>query len=193
MSDLERSLLRRLQARDEQAFRELIDEHRDRVFNITFRMLGNRAEAEDVSQEVFIAVFKTIDTFRGDSKLSTWLYRVAINHTKNRIKYLNRRHDRDRDELDESSNGPNGAIGGPQPKAPDHALASNQMEKLLQEAIAMLDEDQRTVVILRDVEDLSIEEICLITNLPDGTVKSRLHRARAVLRKKLARHVEDET
>ncbi len=63
------------------------------------------------------------------------------------------------------------------------------MEKLLQEAIAALDEEQRTVVILRDVEDLSIEEICEITGLPDGTVKSRLHRARAVLRKKLQRHV----
>ena len=124
MSDLERSLLRRLRDRDERAFRELIDEHRDRVFNITFRMLGNRAEAEDVAQEVFITVFKTIETFRGDSKFSTWLYRIAVNHCKNRIKYLARRHDRDRDELDESSNGArNGAIGGPQPKSPDRALA----------------------------------------------------------------------
>ena len=193
MSDLERSLLRRLQDRDERAFRELIEEHRDRVFNITFRMLGSRAEAEDVSQEVFISVFKTIETFRGESKFSTWLYRIAVNQSKNRIKYLARRHDRDRDELDETSNGPNGAIGGPQPKAPDHALASVQMEKLLQEAIDSLDADQREVVILRDVEDLSIEEICVITELPDGTAKSRLHRARAVLRKKLSRHVEEET
>lgn len=192
MSDLERSLLRRLRDRDERAFRELIEAHRDRVFNITYRLLGSRAEAEDVAQEVFISVFKTIDTFREESKFSTWLYRVAVNHAKNRIKYLSRRHDRDRDELDETSNGPNGAIGGPQPKAPDRALESTQMEKLLQEAIAELDEEQRIVVILRDVEDLSIEEICKITDLPDGTVKSRLHRARLVLRKKLQRHVGDE-
>ena len=88
MSELERSLLRRLRDRDERAFRELIERHRDRVFNITFRMLGNRAEAEDVAQEVFITVFKTIDTFREESKFSTWLYRVAVNHCKNRIKYL---------------------------------------------------------------------------------------------------------
>ena len=73
---------------------------------------------------------------------------------------------------------------------PDRALASAQMEKLLQEAIASLDEDQREVIILRDVEDLSIEEICEIAKLPDGTVKSRLHRARLVLRKKMQRHVE---
>src|SRR5512141_1584172 len=103
MSELERSLLRRLRDRDERDFREHFADHRDRVFNITFRMLGNRAEAEDVAQEVFITVFKTIDTFREESKFSTWLYRVAVNHCKNRIKYLARRHDRDRDELDEQS------------------------------------------------------------------------------------------
>ena len=190
MADLEHSLLRRLRDRDEAAFRELLEAHRDRVYNITFRMLGNRAEAEDVAQEVFITVFKTIDTFREEAKFSTWLYRVTVNHCKNRIKYLSRRHDRDRDELDDTtSSGVNGTIGAPLPAAPDHALAGAQMEKLLQEAIANLDEDQREVVVLRDVEDLSIEEICEITGLPDGTVKSRLHRARLVLRKKLQRHV----
>lgn len=191
MAELERSLLRRLRDRDERAFRELIEAHRDRVFNITFRMLGNRAEAEDVAQEVFITVFKTIDTFREESKFSTWLYRVTVNHCKNRIKYLSRRHDRDRDDLDDATEagGTNGAIGAPVPAAPDIALAGAQMEKLMQEAIAQLDDDQRVVVVLRDVEDLSIEEICKITDLPDGTVKSRLHRARLVLRKKLQRHV----
>ena len=194
MSELERSLLRRLRDRDERAFRELVDEHRDRVFNITYRMLGNRAEAEDVAQEVFIAVFKTIDSFREESKFSTWLYRVTVNHCKNRIKYLARRHDRDKDELDETSQQTNGAVTGLPVRAaqPDKALASAQMEKLLQAAIAELDDEQRTVVILRDVEDLSIEEICEITSLPDGTVKSRLHRARLVLRKKMQRHVDGE-
>src|SRR5580698_7925479 len=192
MTEPERTLLRRLRDRDERAFRELIENHRDRVFNITYRMLGNRAEAEDVAQEVFITVFKTIETFREESKFSTWLYRVTVNHCKNRIKYLARRHDRDRDELDETSNGHNGAIGSPPPAAPDRALEGAQMEKLLQEAIGNLDDDHRVVVVLRDVEDLSIEEICEITGLPDGTVKSRLHRARLVLRKKLSRHVEEQ-
>ena len=191
MSELERSLLRRLRDRDERAFRELVNEHRDRVFNITYRMLGNRAEAEDVAQEVFIAVFKTIDQFREESKFSTWLYRVTVNHCKNRIKYLARRHDRDRDELDETSHQQNGAtLGAPIRAAqPDRALEGAQMERLLQEAIGNLDDDHRIVVVLRDVEDLSIEEICEITGLPDGTVKSRLHRARLALRKKLQRHV----
>jgi RNA polymerase sigma-70 factor, ECF subfamily len=191
MTDLDKTLLRRLRDRDERAFRELVDAHRDRVFNITYRMLGNRAEAEDVAQEVFIAVFKTIDSFREESKFSTWLYRVAVNHCKNRIKYLARRHEKKRDQLDEHAPATNNAVLGP-PKGmrPDRALESAQMEVLLQEAIASLDEEHRAVVILRDVEELSIEEICDITGLPDGTVKSRLHRARAALRKKLVRHVE---
>lgn len=191
MSELERSLLRRLRDRDERAFRELLELHRDRVYNITFRMLGNRAEAEDVAQEVFISVFKTIDQFREESKFSTWLYRVAVNHCKNRIKYLARRHDRDRDELDENVQHANGASAGVPIRAaqPDRALEGAQMERLLQDAIGNLDDDHRIVVVLRDVEDLSIEEICEITGLPDGTVKSRLHRARLALRKKLQRHV----
>jgi RNA polymerase sigma-70 factor, ECF subfamily len=190
MSELERSLLRRLRDRDERAFRELVDSHRDRVFNITYRMLGHRAEAEDVAQEVFITVFKTIDAFREESKFSTWLYRVTVNHCKNRIKYLARRRDRDRDELDETSTETNGAAGAPLGHvAPDRALEGAQLEMLIEEAIANLDDDHRVVVVLRDIEDLSIEEICDITGLPDGTVKSRLHRARLALRKRLQRHV----
>jgi RNA polymerase sigma-70 factor, ECF subfamily len=193
MSELERSLLRRLRERDERAFRELVGEHRDRVYNVCFRMMGNRHEAEDVAQEVFIAVFKTIDSFREESKFSTWLYRVAVNHCKNRIKYLARRHDRDRDELDENTTGGgvNGAtLGQPMRSAqPDRALEGIQMEEVLKEAVNSLDEEHRLVVILRDIEDLSIEEICEITDLPDGTVKSRLHRARLALRKKLQKHV----
>jgi RNA polymerase sigma-70 factor (ECF subfamily) len=191
MDELERSLLRRLRERDERAFRELVTQHRDRVYNICYRMMGNRHEAEDVAQEVFIAVFKTIDSFREESKFSTWLYRVAVNHCKNRIKYLARRHDRDRDELDENSAGANGASLGTPVRAaqPDRALEGIQMEEVLKAAINTLDEEHRIVVILRDVEDLSIEEICAITELPDGTVKSRLHRARLALRKKLQKHV----
>jgi len=190
---VERSLLRRLRNRDERAFRELLETHRDRVFNITYRMLGDRAEAEDVAQEVFITVFKHIESFREESKFSTWLYRVTVNQCKNRIKYLARRHDRKREELNETSEQVNGvATPGLRSVQPDRALEGAQMEVLLQQAIAHLDDDHRIVVVLRDVEDLSIEEICKITELPDGTVKSRLHRARLVLRKKLQRHLGDQ-
>lgn len=192
MSLRERMLLRRLRERDERAFRELVDEHRDRVFNLTFRMLADRAEAEDVAQEVFIAVFKTIDQFREESKLSTWIYRVAVNHCKNRIKYLARRHQRDQTELDEATVEPGNGAGSAAPstpRRPDRQVEGAQLDKIVQEAIATLDEEHRTLVVLRDLEDLSIEEICEITGLPDGTVKSRLHRARLALRKKIQRHL----
>lgn len=189
----ETRLVRRLRDRDERAFREMVDEYGDRVFNLTYRMLGNREEAEDLAQEVFITVFKSIDTFRGDSKFSTWLYRITANHCKNRIKYLARRHDRGKAELDERAEGGGAdgpSLGAPRPSPrPDMQLEGAEMERVLQEAIAELEEEQRILVILRDVEDLSYEEICAITDLPEGTVKSRLHRARLALRKKLLKHM----
>src|SRR5262245_59341896 len=101
MSLREGRLIRRLRSRDEKAFRELIETYRDRVYNLSFRMVGNREEAEDLAQEVFITVFKSIETFRGDSKFSTWLYRITANHCKNRIKYLARRYDRKQAEYDD--------------------------------------------------------------------------------------------
>jgi RNA polymerase sigma-70 factor, ECF subfamily len=189
----ERRLIRRLRERDEKAFREMVDTYGDRIYNLTYRMLGNRAEAEDLAQEVFITVFKSIDQFRGDSKFSTWLYRVTANHCKNRIKYLARRHERgkaefdDRIEHDEGSDGP--MVMPRSSPRPDQQLEGAEMELVLQAAIGELDDEQRILVVLRDVEDLSYDEICAITELPEGTVKSRLHRARMALRKKLLKHM----
>src|SRR5579884_2568197 len=92
MSLRERALLLRLRERDEEAFTEIVRDYQNKVYNLVFRMIGNRAEAEDLAQEVFVTVFKHVDQFRGDSKFSTWLFRIAANHCKNRIKYLSRRH-----------------------------------------------------------------------------------------------------
>ena len=191
MSLRERRLIRKLRDRDEKAFREIVELHRDRVFNLTYRMLGNREEAEDVAQEVFITVFKSIDSFRGDSQFSTWLYRIAANHCKNRIKYLARRHDRDQDEYDENRQR-SSAAGTYSPASiprPDKHLEGVELEKLMQKAIASLDEDHRLLIVLRDIEELTYDEICQITGVREGTVKSRLHRARMALRKKMLKHM----
>jgi RNA polymerase sigma-70 factor (ECF subfamily) len=191
MSRWERLLIRKLRERDEKAFREIVETYGDRVYNVTYRMLGNREEAEDVSQEVFITIFKSIDSFRGDSKFSTWLYRIAVNHCKNRIKYLSRRHDRDQSEYDEEVMGDEAAgaaTPNPAPR-PDKQLEGVELEQIMQRCIAQLEEEHRVVIVLRDVEDLSYEEICAITNLPTGTVKSRLHRARLVLKKMMLEHM----
>lgn len=191
MSRWERLLIRKLRERDEKAFREIVETYGDRVYNVTYRMLGNREEAEDVSQEVFITIFKSIDSFRGDSKFSTWLYRIAVNHCKNRIKYLSRRHDRDQSEYDEEVMGDEAAgaaTPNPAPR-PDKQLEGVELEQIMQRCIAQLEEEHRVVIVLRDVEDLSYEEICAITNLPTGTVKSRLHRARLALKKMMLEHM----
>jgi RNA polymerase sigma-70 factor, ECF subfamily len=184
-------LIRKLQERDESAFRELVEQYGDRVYNMTYRMLGSAEEAEDLAQEVFITVFKSIDSFRGESKFSTWLYRITANHCKNRIKYLARRHDRSKSEFDEALDPQTAAaaIAVPRgPVRPDVQLQGVELEQTLQELIAELDEEQRVLVVLRDIEELSYEEICQITGLPEGTVKSRLHRARLALRKKMMKH-----
>jgi RNA polymerase sigma-70 factor (ECF subfamily) len=190
----ERLLLRRLRERDERAFREMMETYQDRVFNLLYRMIGTREEAEDLAQEVFVTVFKSIDQFRGEAKFSTWLYRVAANHCKNRIKYLARRHDRDTSALDDVTEreavAQGGApIGAGHIEGPDRVLEGVERDQLVQRAIADLDEDHRLVVVLRDVEELSYEEICSITGLPEGTVKSRLHRARLALKEKLAKYM----
>jgi RNA polymerase sigma-70 factor, ECF subfamily len=184
MSLAERLLIARLRKRDEQAFNEVVRLHGDKVFNLVLRMVGTRAEAEDIAQEVFVTVFKSIDSFRGESKFTTWLLRIAANHSKNRIKYLARRAN------DRADGGADAATLADEGKAPvqghigtpDRLLEAAQTERLMQAAIAQLDEDHRLLVVLRDIEELAYEEICEITGLPEGTVKSRLHRARMALK-----------
>lgn len=188
----ERLLISRLQQRDEKAFVECVQEYQDKVYNLLYRMLGSREEAEDVAQEVFVTVFKSIDSFRGDSKLSTWMYRIAANQCKNRIKYLGRRAQRATAELDDAAErellqGQPHAMA-PHVAGPDQVLEGLQLERLVQQAIAQLDEEHRLLIVLRDVEDLSYEEIAQITGLAEGTIKSRLHRARMALKEFIARH-----
>jgi RNA polymerase sigma-70 factor, ECF subfamily len=191
MTAAERRLLRRLKERDEAAFQEMVVEHQHRVFNLVFRMLGNREEAEDVAQEVFVTVFKSIDSFRGDSKFSTWLYRIAANQCKNRLKYLGRRSYKAQSAIDGDNehllDGAPPSTLRPHIDGPDAVFEGRELEKLVQDGIATLDDDQRQVLLLRDVEDLSYDEIREVTGVADGTVKSRLHRARTALKEYLAK------
>jgi RNA polymerase sigma-70 factor (ECF subfamily) len=187
----EEELVERLKRRDEAAFNELIRLYQARIFRLVFRMLGDRSEAEDLAQEVFITVFKSIDGFRGDSKLSTWLYRVATNHCKNRIKYLDRRARGKKKEFDEIAehNALESATMNPSAHIarPDQMLEAMQKEKILQDAIGSLEDEHRELIVLRDIEHMTYEQIQEITGLAEGTVKSRLHRARHALRTKVLR------
>jgi RNA polymerase sigma-70 factor (ECF subfamily) len=182
----ETKLIERLVARDERAFNELVKAYDRRVFALVLRMIGNRAEAEDLAQEAFVQVFKAIGTFRGESKLSTWIYRIAVNLCKNRTKYLRVRHSDEQDELEAvAERVPMGEVRRAnvgQVERPDEMMAGRQVEQIVQQAILQLPDTFRECLVLCDVEELSLKEIVDITGLPEGTVKSRIHRARAQLK-----------
>jgi RNA polymerase sigma-70 factor (ECF subfamily) len=184
----ERELVHKLKQRDEAAFSAFVLRYQERVYRLLLRMLGDGAEAEDLAQEVFISIFKSIDGFRGDSQLSTWVYRVAANHCRNRIKYLTRRRRQLTEGYDEQ--GDDHLVAGAhhgRSEAPDQLIEAKQTESLLQAGLLSLDDEQRELIVLREVEHLSYEEIMAITGLPEGTVKSRLFRARAGLREYIER------
>lgn len=187
----EARFIERLRTRDERAFNELVKLYERRVFVLVQRMLGRREEAEDISQEVFVQVFKAIGTFRGEAKLSTWIYRIAINLCKNRALYLSRRPAFGDEELDglserQALDGAKGATVAAIER-PDEMVHGKQLEAIVGRAIASLDAEFREVLVLRDVEDMSYEDIAEIVGVPEGTVKSRLFRARAQLKQLIER------
>jgi RNA polymerase sigma-70 factor (ECF subfamily) len=171
--------LDRLRAGDAPAFEELVMTYQHRVFGVALRMLGNRAEAEEVAQEAFVRAHRALREFRGDAKLSTWLYAITSRLCLNRLASGERRLVRQGEDalLRLSDAGPR----------PDAALERRELETALGRAIAELPEDRRIVVVLRDLEGLSYEEIAEVLELELGTVRSRLHRARADLKEKLER------
>ena len=167
----------RLQASDVRAFEELVIVYQHRVFAVAARMLGSRAEAEEVAQEVFLRVHRGIRDFRGDAKLSTWLYSITSRLCLNRLATTERRLTREDD--DTLARVPAGGARA------DEELERRQLQIALQQAIAALPEDRRIVVVLRDVEGLSYEEIAQALDLELGTVRSRLHRARLELKDRM--------
>ncbi|MCA9544873.1 MAG: sigma-70 family RNA polymerase sigma factor [Myxococcales bacterium] len=182
----EKQLIRRLKRRDERAFTALVVQHQGQIYNLCFRMLGNAAEAEDVAQDTFVKAFKAIDRFRGDSQIGTWLYRIAINLCKNRLKYLGRRgrgRTQDVADVPEQAWGERPPTVGDALPRPDRVLEGRQAERRIQAALDALDPEFRELLVLRDVQSLSYAEMVHITGLAEGTVKSRLHRARNALRR----------
>jgi RNA polymerase sigma-70 factor (ECF subfamily) len=184
----EERLIRRLKQRDDAAFSELVLRYQGSIYHLCFRMLGNGAEAEDVAQDVFVNCLRGIHAFRGDAALGTWLYRIAVNLCRNRLKYLGRRQYNSTQALDDVpegvwASGRSGAVMSEAMAEPDRALEGHRAEAFVREALARLDPEFRELLVLRDVEGLSYADVVRITGLAEGTVKSRLHRARAALRR----------
>jgi RNA polymerase sigma-70 factor, ECF subfamily len=183
-------LIAGLRAGDEVAYEALLGRFQQPVFNLVSRLLKDTGEACDVVQEVFLKVFRKIDYFRGDSSLKTWIYRIAVNEAHNHGRW-NGRHRRQEVGLDggEDSRGPCDTLSAPGDSPFDYVL-DRERHRLMEAALAGLSPSFRSVVVLRDVEDLSYEEIAEILDVPLGTVKSRILRGREALRRELEKRLE---
>jgi RNA polymerase sigma-70 factor (ECF subfamily) len=169
----------RLRAGEPKAFEELVATYQHRVFGVALRMLRNAAEAEEVAQEAFLRAHRALADFRGDAKLSTWLYAIVSRLCLTRLGSSERRMARQGEETLMRLANSEGD--------PSDALERGEVEAALHRAIAELPEDRRIVVVLRDLEGLSYEEIAQALDLELGTVRSRLHRARMDLKDKMER------
>jgi RNA polymerase sigma-70 factor, ECF subfamily len=182
------SLIRAFQSGDKSVFDTIVLRHKDRVFNLCFRFLGNYHEAEDTAQDVFVKAYSSLKSFRFESSFFTWLYRIAVNTCKNKIKSREYRYKKMNAGMDnpEESMGIQWAERLDDPASnPVSDLEKKEMMKALQRAIDSLPPDQKSVVILRDIQGLSYEEIADITGFKLGTLKSRLSRARNALKEEL--------
>jgi RNA polymerase sigma-70 factor (ECF subfamily) len=171
--------LDRLRAGDARAFEELVVRYQHRVFGVALRMMGNAAEAEEIAQEAFLRAHRALAEFRGDARLSTWLYAITSRLCLSRLASGERRLSRHGEEA--LLRLPHAAGG------PDAALEQSELEAALHRAIAELPDERRIVVVLRDLEGLSYDDIAAALGLEPGTVRSRLHRARMDLKDKMER------
>jgi RNA polymerase sigma-70 factor (ECF subfamily) len=160
----------------EEGFNRLVLKHKDRVFGLCRRLLGDRDEAEDAAQEAFVRVFHGLGEFRLEAKFSTWLYRIAVNVCKNKMESKQYRENRNRQSLEAMD-----AEDGPASPSPAQELEAKDRRQCIEAAIARLPDEQRVLVVLRDVEGRSYEEMAETTGLNPGTLKSRLNRGRRQL------------
>jgi RNA polymerase sigma-70 factor (ECF subfamily) len=184
------ALVKAFQAGNRAAFDELVLKHKDRLFNLCLKFLGDYQEANDSAQEVFVKVYRSLRKFRFESAFSTWLYRIAVNTCKNKLKSSEYRHRKKMVHLDnpgtlEVSTG--GLEISNETRSPLDELERRERLNLIRRAIDTLPPAHKMVVVLRDIEALSYEDIAHITGYSLGTVKSRLSRARLDLRKKLVK------
>jgi RNA polymerase sigma-70 factor (ECF subfamily) len=184
----EKELIKRIVKGEKRYFREIIDKYKNVIYNHSRNFLRNAQEAEDVTQEIFINIFNNLKRFRGDSKLSTWIYRITVNTCKNKLKQIKRLKAKIMEEIpdeDDETKNTIEEIRENQEKEPDNIFAQKSLRSAIYKNMKSLPEEQRTVVILRDINGLSYEEIAKIMKISVPAVKSKLFRARENLREKL--------
>jgi RNA polymerase sigma-70 factor, ECF subfamily len=183
----ERGLLELCRTGDPQAFARLVALHEGMVFNLAARLLGDPEEAKDASQEVFLQVFRTLGRFEGRSSVRTWIFRIVVNHCRNRQRWWRRRR-KDRccpiEDLTAAQEArlPAGAQG----ESPYEQARRGEQARLVQAGLLRLSFDHRAILLLRDVQGLLCDQVAAALRVPEGTVKSRLARAREALRRELS-------
>lgn len=182
MSDNENILLEKAKAGDISAFEQLIECYQRKIYNIALRIVGNYDDANDLAQEVLIRIFKSIGSFKQQSSFSTWIYRITTNVCLDEIR---KRKNRKVISLDEEIKLDDGEmkrqIVSDDP-LPEDMAEKSEMRKIVNDAINRLSEEHKIVIVLRDIQGFSYEEISQIIKCPEGTVKSRINRARQVLK-----------
>lgn len=164
---------------DEEACEALVRRYQDRVFSLVYSIIGGTDQVEDIAQEAFLKAFRSLKSFRGGSSFYTWLYRITVNTALNALRSKGRRQEASLEDLGGLEFLVDPDVG------PAESAARRQLASRVREAIDRLDEQYRTIVYLRELEDLSYEEIAEVVELPVGTVKSRLFRARQHLKELL--------
>ena len=177
-------LIQRCAARDEDACAELVTEHQRMVYQLSLNLLNDHNEALDLSQEVFLRVFRTIHSFRGHSSLRTWMYRIVVNQARNRQRWWRRRHRAQQVSLDQHIQ-EHGDLPEVVDHGPDRMVGQKQLGERIRVALDRLPFDQKTAIVLREIDGLSYDEIGFSLGIAVGTVKSRLARAREGLRAQL--------
>lgn len=187
---IQREVIECCKAGDEKAFAEIVLHYQKRVFNIAYRMLGNMEEAKDLAQEVFLTVFESVKDLREEFKFGAWLTQITLNHCRNRWKYLKRRQYFNSDSFEDSMEGEDGdmpsSVAHPSDN-PEALYEKKMIQQFIQKGLLKLKEDQRELIVLRDLQGFSYEEIGRLFRLPEGTIKSKLHRARMNLKEILER------
>lgn len=182
VDDPDIDLVNRWKEGDESAFEELVGRHQQRVFRLLMRMMGNREEAEDVAQETFLSLHRHGRRFRAEARFSTFVYRVAANAALNRRRSLGRSRARIDKLKVRTEAGDDLPVS---PRNPEDATAGAELTARVREALQNLSPSLRMPVILYDIEGLSYGEIAKVLGIAEGTVKSRIHRARRALREEL--------
>jgi RNA polymerase sigma-70 factor, ECF subfamily len=171
--------VKRVQQGDHDCFEILVRRHQKAIFNLVYRLLGDYDEAAEVTQEVFLSAYKAIQSFRGDANFSTWLYRIAFNHASTRRRSANLTQQR-------FSSLENTEIADNGPVDPGRLFEQKEIQEQVQRALNHLSEQDAAIILLRDLHDIPYEEVAGLLDIPVGTVKSRLHRARQALKAKLS-------